>query len=175
MIGKISTFHNQFPHAPVLVNECSPGIIPYATAEVAIDAARNWASGVQLWNLALDPDGGPVEGNKSYGCPRCTGVVTVDEAKHSTTYNLNYYQLGQTSKYVKPGAVRISSTRFVHDLPKSGVNPGLDDVAYLNPDGSKVLVAYNGARSPAPFAVKWQGRFLNWTLAPAATVTLVWR
>jgi glucosylceramidase len=173
-MGKISTFHDQFPKAPVLVNECSPGIISYATAEVPIDAARNWASGVQLWNLALDPEGGPVEGNKSYGCPHCTGVVTVDKTTHSTTYNRNYYELGQTSKYVRPGAVRISSTRFVHDLPHGGVSPGLDDVAYLNPDGSKVLVAYNNARSPATFAIQWRGRFLNWTLDAAATVTLVW-
>ncbi|HEY2654620.1 MAG TPA: glycoside hydrolase family 30 beta sandwich domain-containing protein [Solirubrobacteraceae bacterium] len=174
-MAKMSTFHDQFPHAPILVNECSPGIIPYATAEVPIDAARNWASGVQLWNLALDPDGGPVENNKSYGCPRCTGIVTVNKATHSTTYNLNYYQLGQTSKYVQLGAVRISSTRFVHDLVAGGVSPGVDDVGYLNPDGSKVLVAYNSGRSPASFAVHWRSRFLNWTLAPAATATLVWR
>jgi glucosylceramidase len=174
-MGKIDTFHGQFPKAPVLVNECSPGIIPYATAEVPIDAARNWAAGVQLWNLALDPDGGPFEGKKSYGCPRCTGVVTVDKTTHSTTYNRNYYELGQTSKYVRPGAVRISSTRFVRDLAHGGVSSGLDDVAYLDPDGSKVLVAYNNARSPITFAVHWRGRFLNWTLAAAATVTLVWR
>ena len=174
-MAKISSFHRQFPGAPVLVNECSPGIIPYATADVPIDAARNWASGVQLWNLALDPDGGPVESNKSYGCPHCTGVVTVKEATHSTIYNANYYQLGQTSKYVQPGAVRISSTRFVHDLPHGGVSPGIDDVAYLNPDGSLVMVAYNSGGSPGAFAVNWRGRFLNWTLASRATVTLVWR
>jgi len=174
-MGKLSTFHRQFPTAPILVNECSPGIIPYATAEVPIDAARNWAAGVQLWNLALDPAGGPVESNHSYGCPGCTGVVTINEATHSTTYNRNYYQFGQTSKYVQPGAVRISSTRFVHDYQRGGVTPGLDNVAYLNPDGSKVLVAYDSASSPVRFAVKWRGRFLDWTLHPRAAVTFVWR
>ena len=78
-------------------------------------------------------------------------------------------------QFVAPRRSNSTKTGFVHDLPKGGVSPGLDDVAYLNQDGSKVLVACNSAGAPATFAVRWQDRFLNWTLAPAATVTLVWR
>jgi glucosylceramidase len=174
-MGYFSAIHREFPSKPILLTECSPGIIPYATAEVPIDATRNWASGVQLWNLALDTSGGPVESNYSYGCHRCTGVVTVDPQTHGAFYNLNYYQFGQTSKYVQPGAVRIFSTRFVRDLSTGDVSPGLDDVAFTNPDGSTALVAYNSAPDPATFAVRYKCRYLNWTLAPEATVTLVWR
>ena len=172
-MGQMSALHAEHPTENIILDECSPGIIPYATAEVAIDATRNWASGVQLWNLALDPAGGPYEGD--WGCPGCTGVITVDERSGTPSLGLNYYQYGQTTKYVEPGAVRIFSTRLSHDGYGYGVTPGVDDVAFVNPDGSKVLVAYNNRGRRASLAIKWHGRFLNWVLPGHATVTLIWR
>lgn len=172
-LGQMSALHAEYPNEAIIVNECSPGIIPYATAEVGIDATRNWASGVQLWNLALDENRGPYEGARSYGCPGCTGLVTVNQSTHQARLNHNYYQFGQISRYVEPGAVRIFSTRLVSD--GFGISPGLDDVAFENPDGSKVLVAYNNSFGAETFAVAWRGRYLTHTLAPAATVTLRWR
>ena len=170
-LGQMSALHAQYPSENIVMDECSPGIIPYATAEVPIDATRNWASAVQLWNLALDPTGGPHE--TAWGCPGCTGIVTVDEQSHTMSFGLNYFQYGQTTKYVQPGAVRIFATRLVSD--RYGVTRGVDDVAFLNPDGSKVLVAYNNRGRAASLAVSWHGRYLNWTLPGHATVTLIWR
>jgi glucosylceramidase len=169
-MGQMSALHQAYPTENIVLSECSPGIIPYATAEVPIDATRNWASAVQLWNLALDPTGGPYE--TIWGCPGCTGVVTVNEQTRTPLFGLNYFQYGQTTKYVQPGAVRIFSTRLVSD--GYGVTPGVDDVAFLNPDGSKVLVAYNNRARAARLAVRWGGRFVNWTLRGHATVTLIW-
>ncbi len=143
-MGQMSALHHAYPSEEIILSECSPGIIPYATAEVPIDATRNWASAVQLWNLALDPSGGPYE--TIWGCPGCTGVVTVDERTHTPSFGLNYFQFGQTTKYVQPGAVRISSTRQVSD--GYGITRGVDNVAFVNPDGSKVLVAYNNRGEP---------------------------
>jgi glucosylceramidase len=170
---QLSTLHDQYPAEPIIVNECSPGIIPYATAEVPIDAARNWASGVQLWNLALDPNGRPYEGTQSWGCPGCTGVVTVNEQTGQASLNRNYYQFGQTTKYVQRWATRIFSTRLVSD--GYGISRGVDDVAFQNPDGTKVLVAYNNAATATTVAIDWQGRYLSYRLAPAATVTFTWK
>ncbi len=52
---------------------------------------------------------------------------------------------------------RIDSPSFVgyyQQTPTNfGVTPGLDDVAFLNPDGTRVLVAYNGSPAPITFAV----------------------
>jgi glucosylceramidase len=53
--------------------------------------------------------------------------------------------------------------------------PGLDDVAFKNPDGSKVLLAYNNSPRPIRFAVAWKGRVFRYTLGGGATVTFVWR
>ena len=72
---------------PEILSECSPGIIPYPVSEVAIDATRNWASAVGLWNLALDPAGGPVQ-LPNTGCGGCTGLVTIDEQTHTAALGL---------------------------------------------------------------------------------------
>jgi glucosylceramidase len=170
-MGQMSALHEQYPTEPIILDECSPGLIPYATADVAIDATRNWASAVQLWNLALDRSGGPYE--SMWGCPGCTGIVTVDERTQTPRFGLNYFQYGQTTKYVQPGAVRIFSTRQVAD--GFGITRGVDNVAFVNPDGSKVLVAYNNQGRAARLAVRWRGRYLNWTLPGRATVTFIWR
>src|SRR5438132_12016423 len=60
-MGQMSALHQAYPSEDIVLSECSPGIIPYATAEVPIDATRNWAGAVQLWNLALDPSRGPYD------------------------------------------------------------------------------------------------------------------
>jgi glucosylceramidase len=78
------------------------------------------------------------------GCPDCTGLVTIDEKTHGVTHNLCYYELGQVSKFVEPGAFRVGSTRFVTDYHRSprayGVTAGLDNAAFVNPDGERVLM-----------------------------------
>jgi glucosylceramidase len=160
-----------------IVDECSPGLAPFPTAEVVIGSIRNWASTVALWNLALDPHGGPVQPPNT-GCPNCSGLVTIDERIHTVRLRLSYFQLGQASAFVQPGARRVDSPHYVfYDYQRPGVNPvtpGLDDVAFANPDGSRVLVAYDNSTAPIPFTVKWHNRSFTYTLPPKAMVTFVW-
>jgi glucosylceramidase len=174
----MSTLHEQFPGVDQLVSECSPGITPYSAAETAIDATRNWASAVALWNLALDPSGGPVQPPNS-GCSGCTALITVSEQTHEASLGLNYYQFGQISKFVQPGAFRIASSRFVSDYQSAsgqyGVTPGLDDAAFLNPDGAKVVVVDNNSLTSKTFAIGWRSRYVSYTLRRKAVVTFVWR
>lgn len=173
----MSTLHAQAPGLDELVAECAPNLSRYTVPEIVIGAMRNWASTVLLWNLALDPSGGPVE-PPDYGCPGCSGIVTVSEGSHTASLNRSYYQLGQISAFLQAGATRIDSNDFVEDYYESsssfGVTPGLDDLAFENPDGSRVLVAYNGATSTARFAVEWDGRSFTYSLAPGATATFRW-
>jgi glucosylceramidase len=174
----MAALHAAYPRVGQIISECSPGIIPYMAAEAAIAGMRNWASAVELWNLALDPSGGPVE-PKNFGCSGCTGLATVSEQTHTASLGRNFYELGQLSKFVMPGAVRIFSERFVSDFRTAtgtyGVTPGLDDVAFRNPDGTKVLVVYNNSAQRRPFSVGWRNRYLGYALGPRSTVTFVWR
>lgn len=174
----MSTLHHDNPRLIQIVSECSPGITPYSTSELEIAATRNWASAVALWNLALDPSGGPVQ-SPNAGCPACTGVVTINPVSQTVTRTIDYYELGQLSKFVSPGAVRIATDHFVsyRYAPATGsiASPGLDDVAFRNPNGTDALLAYNGASVPVNFAVEAQGSYATYGLAPNATATLIWR
>jgi glucosylceramidase len=98
--------------------------------------------------------------------------VTIDERTHRATLNANYYQLGQVSKFVRRGAVRIASDRWVSDYASNttingGVTPGLDNVALSNPDGSKVLIAYNNNPHPIRLQVAWHDARSHTHSAPA--------
>jgi glucosylceramidase len=79
---------------------------------------------------------------------------------------------------VQPGAQRIGSAHFVsYDYKRPRVNfvtSGLDDVAFRNPDGSEVLLAYDNSSAPTPFDVEWHGLSFTYTLPPGAMVTFVW-
>ena len=78
-----------------------------------------------------------------------------------------------------PGASRIDSRTFVSYGVNSAnietVSASLDDVAFVNPDGSKVLVAYNNSPAPISFGVGADGRYFSYTIPAQATTTFTWR
>lgn len=173
----MTAFHRTAPRLDQIVDECSPGLSSTPTAEVVIASLRNWASTVAMWNLALDPTGGPAQ-LPNHGCKGCRGLVTIDPATGGVRLGLDYDQLGQASAFIRPGARRIASSTFVtYSYPKRGADvasPGLDDVAVRNPDGSLVLLAYDTASHPVSFSVAWKGRAFRYTLPAGATATFTW-
>lgn len=174
----MSSAHTAARRALQIVDECSSGSKDvFATSELLISATRNWASAVALWNLALFPEGGPAQA-LGYGCEACTGVVSVDPQTGQYALSRDYYELAQFSRFIQPGAVRVSSPHFasygLRDF-KTVVSSGLDDVAFLNPDGTRVLFAYNTGVTPISFAVRWHRSSFAYRIPPHATTTLRWR
>jgi len=173
----MAALHTLAPTLNQIVDECSPGISAIPISEVVISSLRDWASTVALWNLALNPSGGPVQAPNT-GCPGCSGLATINPLAGSFTPTLAWYQLGQASRFVQAGAVRVQSNTFVsYNYLTRGVNfisPSLDDVAFANPDGTRVLLAYDNATTPITFAVSWQGDYFEYTLPAGATVTFQW-
>jgi O-glycosyl hydrolase len=175
----MTTLHRLAPRLDELETECSSGISAGPASELVIASTRNWAASVVLWNLALDTKGGPHLPQS--GCQGCTAIATVDPRAQTVSYGHDYYELGQASAFVERGAWRIASNNFVQyrfvfktkDGPYE--SPGLDDVAFENPDGTIVLLAFNNSRHPIRFAVSWRGRSFRYTLPSAATVTFTWR
>jgi glucosylceramidase len=168
-----TTVHNAYPAKDTYFTECSgtqsanpadtfSDTLDWQTENLIIGATRNWAKSVVTWNMALDPSGGP-----SMNCTTCTGVVTVNNTAGTATYNAEYYVLGQASRFVKPGAVRIDSNTF-----GSG---NVEDVAFRNPDGSNALVVLNADTSSAhTFNVSENGQFFTYTLPAKAVATFTW-
>ncbi len=165
------------PGLDQIVDECSPEIRPVGTPEFLISSLRNDASVASVWSLALDPNGGPIQPGND--CTGCTGPVTINEQTQTVTFRPEYYQLGQVSAFVMPGAWRIDSPSFVTYGANSSnfetATPGLDDVAFLNPNGSKVLVAYNNSGAPITFGVQEDGNYFTYTIPARAMTTFEWQ
>jgi glucosylceramidase len=169
--------HAAAPAATQIVDECATGSFDsWNASEVMIASLRNWASAVGMWDLALDPTGGPVLPPNT-GCQGCTGLATI--ANGGFTLSLNYYELAQLSRFVQLGARRISSDHTVSyqmgPLYTTQVTQGLDDVAFENPDGTRVLLVHSTAPGAVRFNVEWHGRFITLTIPADATATLTWR
>jgi glucosylceramidase len=164
-----STVHDRFPDKETWETECSGGTwqkgnLLAVTARLIIESTRNWAKSVVLWNMALDQKNGPNTG----GCDTCRGVVTLDTSKSPAiaTKTVDYFALGQASKFVRPGAVRIASNSFG--------DTSLQDVAFQNTDGSIALMVLNNEATPRTFAVANLGESFTYTLPAGSLATFTW-
>jgi glucosylceramidase len=163
--------HEEFPQKDQWVTESSGGtwqkgniFVEEATELIAV--TRNWARGYVLWALATDQNHGPVVG----GCDTCRGLVTIDltnPEKPVVKPELDYYVLGQASKFLQPGAVRIAS-----DEP---AGTKLKDVAFRNPNGTIVLYTLNAGSTSQDFRIASHGKTAATTLPAGAVATFVWK
>ncbi|HKV42110.1 MAG TPA: carbohydrate-binding protein [Blastocatellia bacterium] len=162
--GAMSTVHNSFPSLGNYHTELSGGT--WVADQMKFDfetithAMRNWAKTFVKWSLALDQNRGPHTG----GCGTCTPLVTVDSTTGVAAYDIDYYTLGHFSKFVAPGATRIYSNNA----------PNLVSVAFQNPDGSKVLVAFNDAAAAQRFQVAWGNASFTYKLKGFEGATFTW-
>ena len=127
---------------------------------VVIGSTNNWSKTVLEWNAANNSSLGP---RTPGGCNTCLGAITVNNSTNYTK-NVAYYIIGQISKYVKPGAVRIGS---------SSTNGSILSVGFKNPDGSTALVIYNSGGSNTIKVVSGSSAF-NYTVPGSSAVTFTW-
>ncbi|MFC5467297.1 discoidin domain-containing protein [Cohnella suwonensis] len=165
--------HNDYPGKKAFITEATGGTFQ-ANDNVAlndsinnwiINGTRNWANGVILWNIALDPDRGPLNSDTN-GIPLMRGLLTIDPDNGDVSYNVDYYELAHASKFVNPGAYRIYSNTFG--------DGSIEDVAFQNPDGSKVLIAHNSGTSLKTFSVADGTQSFDYTLNAGSAVTFKW-
>jgi glucosylceramidase len=162
--GAMSAVHEAFPAQGSYETEHSGGT--WISDQVKADfeeitqVMRNWGKSYVKWSMVLDQNHGPNTG----GCGTCNPLVTVNETSGAVTYDIEYYTLGQYSKFVLPAAVRVYSSNA----------PGLVSVAFKNPDGSKALVVYNEGTSTQKFNAVWGGRSFTYTLPRLSGATFTW-
>ncbi len=163
--------HEEFPEKDQWVTESSGGV--WQKGNVLADEAgeliavtRNWAKSYVLWALATDQNHGPFVG----GCGTCRGLLTIDDSSPENVTvkpELDYYVLGQASKFLLPGAVRIAS-----DEP---AGTELKDVAFRNPNGSVVLYTLNAGKKGQDLSISFHGKTVTTTLPEGAVATFVWK
>lgn len=128
---------------------------------VVIGSTTNWSKTVLEWNAANNSSLGP---RTPGGCTSCLGAITVNNST-SYTRNVAYYIIGQISKFVKPGALRIAS---------SSTSGSITSVAFKNPDGSTALVVYNSGGSLNTIKVVSGSSAFNYAVPASSAVTFNW-
>ena len=164
-ISALTTVHNAFPNKNVYFTEQWVGApsnfandLSWHVQNLIIGATRNWSKNVLEWNLASDPNYNP---HTVGGCSTCLGAITIGSG---LTRNVSYYVIAHGSKFVQPGAVRIAS----------GLPANLPNVAFLNPDGKKVLIVFNSATIAQSFNIQFNGQYAATGLPAGAVATYIW-
>jgi glucosylceramidase len=163
-----SQVRDAYPDKDVWFTECSGGdwspkfseTLGWMTEKLIIGASNHWSRGTLLWNLALDPKHGPHKG----GCGDCRGVVTVDPATGAISRNVEYYVLGHASRFVLPGAFRVSTVQH---------GDSVEGASFLNPDGSRVAILYRKS-GDGTVSVALDGERYSVSLPAGSVATLRW-
>ena len=164
-IGVLSQVHNAHPDKAVYFTEQYTasngqfgGDLKWHVKNVIIGSMRNWSRTALEWNLASNAS---YEPHTPGGCNTCKGALTIDGG--NVYKNVGYYIIAHASKFVPAGSVRIASN----------VAGGISTVAFLRPDGKKVLIAQNDGAAIS-FYLKYNGLWALATLPEGAVATYVW-
>ena len=111
------------------------------------------------WNILLDETGGP-----NHVSNFCYAPVHGDTQTGKLHYMNSYYYIGHFSKFIRPGARRISSSSMAKNLLTT---------AFLNQDGSIAVVVMNESDEEQPYFLWLDGKAAE-THSPAHSIqTLV--
>ena len=153
--------HKRHPELTVYAteSECGTGKNDWAEAEHTWELIKHYfdhgCSVYEYWNLALQADC-----MSTWGWKQNSLVIVDPAAPGGWRYSPDFYVMQHLSKYVKRGA------KF---LP---LGEKKDAIAFRNPDGSTVLLAHNGGKTPKVLRFKAGGALYAVQLAPGALATL---
>jgi len=167
-IQALSTVRNAHPDKNVYFTEqwtssegSFAGDLSWHLRNLIIGAPRNWSKTVLEWNLASDENFDPhTEG----GCAQCQGALTINSINGLIQRKVSYYIIAHAAQYVRPGSVRIFSSEI----------PGIPNVAFITPNGDKVLIVLNDRNETASFAVGFKNLKFSASLPSGAVATYRW-
>lgn len=111
------------------------------------------------WNVLVDEQGGPNHvGNF------CFAPVIGDTKKGELIFMNSYYYIGHFSKFIRPGAKRISS---------SSNRDTLQTTAFKNIDGSIAVIVLNTTEQKIPYHLWMEGKAAEMISLPHSITTVV--
>jgi glucosylceramidase len=165
-ISSLSQVHDAFPVKNIYFTEQWVGgpsnwgpDLKWHIRNLIIGATRNWSRLVLEWNLASDPSYQP---HTAGGCTACEGALTINGSQ--VTRNVSYYIIGQASKFIPTGSVRIAST----------IVSKLQNVAFKTPEGNDVIIVYNESDSEQNFNISFNGKKITTSLLAGSVATYIW-
>ncbi len=159
--------HERFPELQLLSTECCCPFAPAKSAEelqqgvrYAHDMIENLNSGTDGWfdwNLFLDAQGGPNHVRNYCSAP----IMLNDQGNYEI--RTSYHYIRQITRHIKPGAVRIGSTKFT---------AALDVTAFQNPDKEIVAILLNRSEEAQNVNLRLEGKVCKLAV-PAQGITSV--
>lgn len=168
----LTMFHNSFPNSEQYMTECwtAVGTTDWKHASnFALIPLQNWANGIIAWALGSYSGGGPsISGGDA--CAICTGLVTVNANAGTYEKTIDYYMMGQFSKFMPKGGkvVDTSGSYLFND------NEGLEMVASINPDGTRTVVIQNRYNHEIFVKVRAESEGQPWTGKVPGTSVTTW-
>ncbi len=111
------------------------------------------------WNILLDETGGPNHvGNL------CFAPVHGDTKSGMLTFTNSYYYIGHFSKFIRPGAKRLTTGTTANYLSAT---------SFMNTDGSLVIVALNESDNPMDYMLTVKGRTAKLNMPARSIQTII--
>lgn len=165
MFDNIRRVYEAFPDKPLLFTEGCNGPFKYDQMKLwnwgerygrsMINDFNNGMTGFTDWNILLDETGGPNH-VKNF----CFAPVHADTRTGELIYTNAYYYIGHFSKYIQPGAKRIST---------AASRSYLLSTAFQNPDKSITVVVMNQTDKAVNYQMWINGKAVQ-TTAPAHSI-----
>lgn len=169
MFENVRRVHEAFPEENLLFTEgCAESfnaerynawVLGEEYGRSMIHDFNNGAVGWTDWNILLDEIGGPNHvGNF------CFAPLHGDTRTNELIYTNSYYYIGHFSKFIQPGAKRIIAAPSRSQLIST---------AFMNPDGSIVVVVMNESDVKADFYLWIDGKAAPASSLPRSIMTFV--
>jgi glucosylceramidase len=124
-----------------------------------INDFNNGTVGWTDWNILLDETGGP-----NHVQNFCYAPIHADIRTGKLIYTNSFYYIGHFSKFIRPGAKRITS---------SASKSVLSTTAFQNPDGKIVVVVMNSGDKKVPYFLWMDKKAAPTVSMPHSITTLV--
>lgn len=162
--GAIAGIHRRYPHLPLYQTEqeCGDGKNDWRYCRYAWTLVKHYlrsgASAYHYWNISLRKGG-----VSRWGWAQ-NSLVTVDPETRTHAFTHEYSLMKHLSAFVQPGARRVETSSW---------NGHENQLAFLNPDGSVVVVIQNDLAEPLPVRIAVGAALLAPTLPADSFSTLV--
>ena len=135
------------------------GDLMWHLEHIVVGTINNWSSAVIEWNLAADASFNP---HTPGGCTECKGAFTIQG--NAVSKNVSYYIIGQASKYIPVGAIRVES---------SSNNTAIKTTAFVLPNKKMATLVVNTGAS-TKLKLTDGKKLINFDMPAQSASTIVW-
>lgn len=159
----IPALSKEYPQYPMMQteSECGNGEKNWKSAEYTWSLINHYLNNgmnyYMYWNMVLDPSG------RSTWDWVQNMLISVDKTTKTVVYYPEFYIMKHLSHFVLPGAYRLKT------------NGGKDHLAFVNPDGTTVLILVNTAEADKIMKVAVAEKTVEVAVKAKSFNTLTWK